>query len=130
MQTAPEIVSIAITAERRDDHTALDAIRQACSLRCRPSLMTTMAATLVGLPLMLGRGAGSGPRRSLAWPMEGGGWRQNIAFPPWPRRWVGSGIDAVCAPLLRGAKRRSKLSIAVAGPVQDWPGSMPRNGVE
>ena len=47
------MVDFAITAERRDGATPLNAIRQACLLRFRPILMTTMAALLSGLPLML-----------------------------------------------------------------------------
>ena len=54
------MVDFAISAERRDGETPLNAIRQACLLRFRPILMTTMAALLSGLPLMLGSGAGSG----------------------------------------------------------------------
>ena len=49
------MVDFAINAERRDGVTPQDAIRQACLLRFRPILMTTMAAMLTGLPLMLGR---------------------------------------------------------------------------
>ena len=52
--------------------TPLDAIRQACLLRFRPILMTTMAALLSGLPLMLGTGAGSELRRPLGFAMVGG----------------------------------------------------------
>jgi multidrug efflux pump subunit AcrB len=66
------MVDFAITAERRDGHTPLDAIRQACLLRFRPILMTTMAAMLSGLPLMLGTGAGSELRRPLGFAMVGG----------------------------------------------------------
>ncbi|MBV8938034.1 MAG: efflux RND transporter permease subunit, partial [Alphaproteobacteria bacterium] len=50
----------------------LEAIRQACLLRFRPILMTTMAALLSGLPLMLGHGAGSELRRPLGLAMVGG----------------------------------------------------------
>ena len=50
----------------------MDAIRQACLLRFRPILMTTMAALLSGLPLMLGAGAGSELRRPLGLAMVGG----------------------------------------------------------
>ena len=50
----------------------MDAIRQACLLRFRPILMTTMAAMLSGLPLMLGTGAGSELRRPLGFAMVGG----------------------------------------------------------
>src|SRR6202043_4241140 len=53
------MVDFAINAERRDGVTPLAAIRQACLLRFRPIFMTTMAAMLSGIPLMLGTGAGS-----------------------------------------------------------------------
>jgi multidrug efflux pump subunit AcrB len=49
-----------------------DAIRQACLLRFRPILMTTMAAILSGLPLMLESGAGSELRKPLGFAMVGG----------------------------------------------------------
>ncbi len=66
------MVDFAITAERRDGETPLNAIRQACLLRFRPILMTTMAAMLTGFPLMLGQGAGSELRRPLGFAMVGG----------------------------------------------------------
>ena len=66
------MVDFAITAERRDGETPLNAIRQACLLRFRPIMMTTMAAMLSGLPLMLGHGAGSELRRPLGTAMVGG----------------------------------------------------------
>ncbi len=66
------MVDFAIAAERRDGAAPLDAIRQACLLRFRPILMTTMAAILSGLPLMLGHGAGSELRRPLGFAMVGG----------------------------------------------------------
>jgi multidrug efflux pump subunit AcrB len=66
------MVDFAITAERRDGMAPFDAIRQACLLRFRPILMTTMAAMLTGLPLMLGHGAGSELRRPLGFAMVGG----------------------------------------------------------
>ena len=50
----------------------LEAIRQACLLRFRPILMTTMAALLSGLPLMLEHGAGSELRQPLGYAMVGG----------------------------------------------------------
>ena len=53
------MVDFAITAERRDGLTPLDAIRQACLLRFRPILMTTMAAMLTG------PAADAGQRRGL-----------------------------------------------------------------
>jgi len=66
------MVDFAINAERREGQTPFDAIRQACLLRFRPILMTTMAAMLGGLPLMLGSGAGSELRRPLGFAMVGG----------------------------------------------------------
>ncbi len=66
------MVDFAISAERKDGETPLNAIRQACLLRFRPILMTTMAAMLGGLPLMLGSGAGSELRKPLGFAMVGG----------------------------------------------------------
>jgi multidrug efflux pump subunit AcrB len=66
------MVDFAITAERRDGLSPLEAMRQACLLRFRPILMTTMAAMLSGLPLMLSHGAGSELRRPLGFAMVGG----------------------------------------------------------
>ncbi len=66
------MVDFAITAERHGGMTPEEAIRQACLLRFRPILMTTMAAMLSGLPLMLGTGAGSELRRPLGFAMVGG----------------------------------------------------------
>ncbi len=66
------MVDFAITAERRDGATPFNAIRQACLLRFRPIMMTTMAAIFSGLPLMIGTGAGSELRRPLGYAMVGG----------------------------------------------------------
>jgi hydrophobe/amphiphile efflux-1 (HAE1) family protein len=66
------LVDFAINAERRDGASPLHAIRQACLLRFRPILMTTMAALLSGLPLMLESGAGSELRKPLGYAMVGG----------------------------------------------------------
>ncbi|MDR3538000.1 MAG: efflux RND transporter permease subunit [Acetobacteraceae bacterium] len=66
------MVDFAIHAERNDGMAPLNAIRQACLLRFRPILMTTMAALLSGLPLMLENGAGSELRKPLGYAMVGG----------------------------------------------------------
>ena len=66
------MVDFAITAERTLGLTPGDAIRQACLLRFRPIFMTTMAAMLSGLPLMLSTGAGSELRQPLGYAMVGG----------------------------------------------------------
>jgi multidrug efflux pump subunit AcrB len=51
---------------------AADAIREACLLRLRPIMMTTMAALLRGVPLMLGAGTGAEIRQPLGYAMVGG----------------------------------------------------------
>ena len=66
------MVDFAITAERQSGLSPYDAIREACLLRFRPILMTTMAAMLSGLPLMLGSGAGSELRKPLGYALVGG----------------------------------------------------------
>lgn len=66
------MVDFAISAERKDGMAPQDAIHQACLLRFRPILMTTMAALLGGVPLMLAMGAGAEFRRPLGISMVGG----------------------------------------------------------
>jgi hydrophobe/amphiphile efflux-1 (HAE1) family protein len=66
------MVDFAINAERHDGLSPLAAIRQACLMRFRPILMTTMAALLSGVPLMVESGAGSELRKPLGFAMVGG----------------------------------------------------------
>jgi multidrug efflux pump len=66
------MIDFALDAERREGKSAREAIRQACLLRFRPILMTTMAALLAALPLMLGTGVGSELRHPLGITMVGG----------------------------------------------------------
>jgi HAE1 family hydrophobic/amphiphilic exporter-1 len=66
------MVDFAIQAEREQHLSPHDAIRQACLLRFRPIMMTTMAALLGALPLALGRGTGSELRQPLGLTMVGG----------------------------------------------------------
>jgi HAE1 family hydrophobic/amphiphilic exporter-1 len=66
------MVDFAIQAEREQHLSPEQAIRQACLLRFRPILMTTMAALLGALPLMLGHGTGSELRQPLGYSMVGG----------------------------------------------------------
>src|SRR5665213_2889664 len=66
------MVDFAISAER-DEHLSPEAsIRKAALLRFRPIMMTTMAAMLGGVPLMLGTGTGSDIRQPLGYAMVGG----------------------------------------------------------
>jgi len=66
------MVDFAISAQRQSGMPPEAAIRQACLLRFRPIMMTTMAAILGGLPLMLGSGTGSELRQPLGIAMVGG----------------------------------------------------------
>jgi hydrophobe/amphiphile efflux-1 (HAE1) family protein len=66
------MVDFAIQAERDRHLSPEESIRQACLLRFRPIMMTTMAALLAALPLMLGHGTGSELRQPLGYTMVGG----------------------------------------------------------
>jgi len=66
------MIDFALEAERKEGKTPLDSIYQACLLRFRPIMMTTMAALLGGLPLALGSGTGSELRRPLGITIVGG----------------------------------------------------------
>jgi len=66
------MVDFALEAERKHGKNSTDAIYEACLLRFRPIMMTTMAALLGGLPLALGSGYGSELRRPLGIAMVGG----------------------------------------------------------
>ncbi|MDD5297206.1 MAG: MdtB/MuxB family multidrug efflux RND transporter permease subunit [Rhodocyclaceae bacterium] len=66
------MIDFALDAERNQGLPPLEAIRQACLLRFRPIMMTTLAALLGALPLMLGGGVGSELRHPLGITMVGG----------------------------------------------------------
>jgi multidrug efflux pump len=66
------MIDFALVAERDEGKSPREAIHQACLLRFRPILMTTMAALLGALPLMLGNGTGSELRRPLGVAIVGG----------------------------------------------------------
>jgi len=66
------MIDFALQAEREQHLPAEEAIFQACLLRFRPILMTTMAALLGGLPLALGGGVGAELRRPLGVTIVGG----------------------------------------------------------
>jgi multidrug efflux pump len=66
------MIDFALEAERKHGKTSEEAIYEACLLRFRPIMMTTMAALLGGLPLALGSGIGSELRRPLGIAMVGG----------------------------------------------------------
>jgi HAE1 family hydrophobic/amphiphilic exporter-1 len=66
------LVDFAMTAEEEDHLSPEEAVRRAALLRFRPIMMTTMAAILGGVPLMLGTGTGSEIRQPLGYAMVGG----------------------------------------------------------
>jgi multidrug efflux pump len=66
------MIDVALETERTQKVDARTAIYEACLLRFRPIMMTTMAALLGGLPLALGTGVGSELRRPLGITMVGG----------------------------------------------------------
>jgi HAE1 family hydrophobic/amphiphilic exporter-1 len=66
------MVDFAIVAERDHHMSPIAAIRRAAVLRFRPIMMTTMAALLGGVPLMLGQGTGAEVRQPLGYAMVGG----------------------------------------------------------
>ena len=66
------MVDFAVVAQREQGLAPIEAIRRACLLRFRPIMMTTMAAMLGGVPLMLGTGTGTEIRQPLGYAMVGG----------------------------------------------------------
>jgi multidrug efflux pump len=72
MKNAIMMIDFALDAQRTDGKPAPEAIYQACLLRFRPIVMTTMAALLGGVPLALGQGVGSELRQPLGVAIVGG----------------------------------------------------------
>jgi hydrophobe/amphiphile efflux-1 (HAE1) family protein len=66
------MIDFALEAERAEGKSPVEAIHQACLLRFRPIMMTTMSALLAGLPLAIGQGVGSELRRPLGIAIVGG----------------------------------------------------------
>ncbi len=66
------MIDFALDAEREEGKSPKEAILQACSIRFRPIMMTTMAALIAALPIALGTGAGSESRRPLGIAVVGG----------------------------------------------------------
>ncbi|HUN52722.1 MAG TPA: efflux RND transporter permease subunit [Candidatus Sulfotelmatobacter sp.] len=66
------MIDFALEAERHHGKTPVEAIHEACLLRFRPIMMTTMSALFAGLPLAIGQGAGSELRRPLGIAIVGG----------------------------------------------------------
>ncbi len=72
MKNAILMIDVALQLERERDLSPYEAIREACLLRLRPILMTTMAAMLGATPLLIGSGEGSELRQPLGLAIVGG----------------------------------------------------------
>jgi HAE1 family hydrophobic/amphiphilic exporter-1 len=66
------MVDFAIEAQRNEGKNAHDAIHEACMIRFRPIMMTTMAALMAGIPIAVGYGAGGESRQPLGLAVVGG----------------------------------------------------------
>jgi len=66
------MIDFALEAEREHGQSPVEAIHEACLLRFRPIMMTTMSALFAGLPLAVGTGAGSELRRPMGIAIVGG----------------------------------------------------------
>ncbi len=97
------MIDFALDAQREQGLSAREAIYQACLLRFRPILMTTLAALLGALPLMLGQGVGSELRHPLGVTMVGGLILSQLltlfttpviylTFEGWAQRWRGARV--------------------------------------
>jgi HAE1 family hydrophobic/amphiphilic exporter-1 len=66
------MIDFALEAQRREGKPALEAIHEACLIRFRPIMMTTMAALMAAIPIAIGGGTGGGARRPLGLAVVGG----------------------------------------------------------
>ena len=66
------MIDFALEAQRREGKPALEAIHEACLIRFRPIMMTTMAALMAAIPIAIGAGTGGGARRPLGLAVVGG----------------------------------------------------------
>ena len=108
------MVDFAIQAEREQQLTPEQSIRQACLLRFRPIMMTTMAALLAALPLMLDHGTGSELRQPLGYTMVGG-LILSQALTLFTTPVIYLYLDRFSSRLARKRAQRAQLSTAPAG---------------
>src|SRR5439155_15759003 len=114
------MIDFAIEAERKEGKSARSAILEACSIRFRPIMMTTMAALAGTLPIALGAGAGAESRRPLGIAVVGG-----LAFSQLITLYVTPVVYTYLDQLQRRLGRRRRAA-APAGTVDDETAGVPR----
>ena len=112
------MVDFAIDAERNDGKSARDAIVEACRVRFRPIMMTTMAALMGTLPIAIGLGTGSESRRPLGLAVVGG-----LAFSQLITLYVTPVIYTYLDAFTQRLKRRRRAE--AASPALDEGGALP-----
>src|SRR3989475_3563410 len=111
------MIDFALEAQRTEGKSARDAILQACSIRFRPIMMTTMAALMGTLPIALGVGVGSESRRPLGIAVVGG-----LAFSQFVTLYVTPVIYTYLDELQQGF---GKFSLVRPAPARPLPGGAP-----
>jgi multidrug efflux pump subunit AcrB len=111
------LIDFAQQVEHNEGLTAEESIYRACVLRFRPILMTTMAALLGGVPMMLGTGVGSELRQPLGYTIVGGlALSQILTLYTTPVVYIY--LDRVQTWMFRGKRRRAPSADPVALPAE------------